>query len=118
MAIQDLKEQIARLPEQPGVYLYGNRDGQTIYVGKARALRDRGEPNIVALQPLVVQDSVIMRAADSSKLIGVDLRTGKRQWVFPPFDDSPALLAATIASPDGRPAGTLITAAGRSRAER
>jgi carbamate kinase len=31
---------------------------------------------------------------------------------------SPALLAATIASPDGRPAGTLITAAGRSRAER
>ncbi len=41
MAIQDLKEQIARLPEQPGVYLYGNRDGQTIYVGKARSLRDR-----------------------------------------------------------------------------
>jgi carbamate kinase len=31
---------------------------------------------------------------------------------------SPALLAATLASPDGRPAGTLITAAGRSRAER
>ena len=41
MAIQDLKEQIARLPEQPGVYLYGNREGQTIYVGKARSLRDR-----------------------------------------------------------------------------
>ncbi len=41
MAIRDLKEQIARLPEQPGVYLYGNRDGQTIYVGKARSLRDR-----------------------------------------------------------------------------
>jgi carbamate kinase len=31
---------------------------------------------------------------------------------------SPALLATTIASPDGRPAGTLITAAGRSRAGR
>ncbi|MGE0815425.1 MAG: excinuclease ABC subunit UvrC [Vicinamibacterales bacterium] len=41
MAIQDLKEQIARLPEQPGVYLYGNAAGETIYVGKARALRDR-----------------------------------------------------------------------------
>jgi excinuclease ABC subunit C len=41
MAIQDLKEQIARLPEQPGVYLYFNGDGETIYVGKARALRDR-----------------------------------------------------------------------------
>jgi excinuclease ABC subunit C len=41
MAIRDLKEQIARLPEQPGVYLYFNAAGDTIYVGKARALRDR-----------------------------------------------------------------------------
>jgi excinuclease ABC subunit C len=41
MAIHDLKEQIGRLPEQPGVYLYFNGDGDTIYVGKARALRDR-----------------------------------------------------------------------------
>ena len=41
MPIQDLKEQIARLPEQPGVYLWVNRAGETIYVGKARALRDR-----------------------------------------------------------------------------
>ena len=41
MPIQDLKERIARLPEQPGVYLYGNAAGETIYVGKARALRDR-----------------------------------------------------------------------------
>src|SRR6476620_12563386 len=41
MAIRDLKEQIARLPEQPGVYLYLNAAGDTIYVGKARALRDR-----------------------------------------------------------------------------
>src|SRR4051812_38413252 len=41
MAIQDLKEQIARLPEQPGVYIYSNASGDTIYVGKARALRDR-----------------------------------------------------------------------------
>jgi len=41
MAIHELKEQIARLPEQPGVYLYFNAEGDTIYVGKARALRDR-----------------------------------------------------------------------------
>ncbi len=41
MPIQDLKEQITRLPEQPGVYLWMNRAGETIYVGKARALRDR-----------------------------------------------------------------------------
>ena len=41
MPIHDLKAQIARLPEQPGVYLYSNGAGETIYVGKARSLRDR-----------------------------------------------------------------------------
>jgi excinuclease ABC subunit C len=41
MPIQDLKGQISRLPEQPGVYLYLNEAGDTLYVGKARVLRDR-----------------------------------------------------------------------------
>src|SRR5262250_1120130 len=41
MPIQDLKARIARLPEQPGVYLYYNEAGDTLYVGKARVLRDR-----------------------------------------------------------------------------
>ena len=41
MPIRDLKEQIGRLPEQPGVYLFIGRGGDTIYVGKARSLRDR-----------------------------------------------------------------------------
>ena len=41
MPIRDLKAQIARLPEQPGVYLYFNEEGETLYVGKARVLRDR-----------------------------------------------------------------------------
>jgi excinuclease ABC subunit C len=41
MAIHDLKEQINRLPHQPGVYLYSNAVGETLYVGKARSLRDR-----------------------------------------------------------------------------
>ena len=41
MPIRDLKAQIARLPEQPGVYLYADRTGETIYIGRARSLRDR-----------------------------------------------------------------------------
>jgi len=41
MPIRDLKEQIARLPEQPGVYLWIDAAGETVYVGKARSLRDR-----------------------------------------------------------------------------
>src|SRR6187200_1186602 len=41
MPIRDLKAQISRLPEQPGVYLYYNGAGETLYVGKAKVLRDR-----------------------------------------------------------------------------
>ena len=41
MPIQDLRDQIARLPEQPGIYIYYNEKGETLYVGKARSLRDR-----------------------------------------------------------------------------
>src|SRR5881397_4049164 len=41
MPIHELKEQIGRLPEQPGVYMWDNAAGDTIYVGKARTLRDR-----------------------------------------------------------------------------
>jgi excinuclease ABC subunit C len=41
MPIRDLKAQIARLPEQPGVYVYYNDAGDALYVGKARVLRDR-----------------------------------------------------------------------------
>jgi excinuclease ABC subunit C len=41
MPIHELKEQISRLPEQPGVYLWMNAARETLYVGKARVLRDR-----------------------------------------------------------------------------
>jgi excinuclease ABC subunit C len=41
MPVHDLKDQIARLPEQPGVYLWVDAAGDAIYVGKARSLRDR-----------------------------------------------------------------------------
>ena len=41
MAIHELKEQMGRLPQQPGVYLFYSESGDTLYVGKARVLRDR-----------------------------------------------------------------------------
>src|SRR5581483_10038300 len=84
MAIQDLKDQIARLPEQPGVYLYFNADGDTIYVGKARALRDRvrnylgaygNDPKTdallddVARLEYIVTDSVVEALALENNLI-------------------------------------------------
>ena len=84
MAIQELKEQIARLPEQPGVYLYFNTGGETIYVGKARALRDRvrnylgahgADPKTdalldeVARLEVIVTDSVVEALALENNLI-------------------------------------------------
>src|SRR5262249_53319889 len=84
MAIHELKEQIARLPEQPGVYLYFNAGGDTIYVGKARALRDRvrnylgaygSDPRIDALLDeiarleVIVTDSVVEALALENNLI-------------------------------------------------
>ena len=84
MAIHELKEQIARLPEQPGVYLYFNADGDTIYVGKARVLRDRVRTylgafgsdsktdallNDVARLEVIVTDSVVEALALENNLI-------------------------------------------------
>jgi len=39
--IQRLKARLKELPERPGVYLHKNADGEVIYVGKARNLRNR-----------------------------------------------------------------------------
>ncbi len=41
MPIGALKAEIDRLPEEPGVYIFLDRRGETLYVGKARSLRDR-----------------------------------------------------------------------------
>jgi excinuclease ABC subunit C len=84
MPIRDLKAQIARLPEQPGVYLYYNEAGDTLYVGKARVLRDRVRsylgaqgmsPRIDALLDeaqrleVIVTDSVVEALALENHLI-------------------------------------------------
>jgi excinuclease ABC subunit C len=84
MAISDLKGQIARLPEQPGVYLFAGASGETLYVGKARVLRDRvrsylgaqgTSPRIDALLrdaatlDAIVTDSVVEALALENRLI-------------------------------------------------
>ena len=84
MAILELKNQIARLPEQPGVYLFLGAGGDTLYVGKARVLRDRvrsylgaagTSPRIDALLrdatavEVIVTDSVVEALALENRLI-------------------------------------------------
>ena len=84
MPIHDLKEQIARLPEQPGVYVWANATGETLYVGKARSLRDRVRSylgaygtsprhdallNDIAALEVIVTDSVMEALALENNLI-------------------------------------------------
>ncbi len=66
MPIQDLKSRIARLPEQPGVYLYYNEGGDTLYVGKAKVLRDRVRSYLGAqgMSPRI--DALLWRRRSSS----------------------------------------------------
>ena len=63
MAIRDLRDEIARLPEQPGVYLYYNDRGDTIYVGRARALRDRVRSYLGAYGASPKTDALLDEAA-------------------------------------------------------
>src|ERR687891_587770 len=69
MAIQDLREQIARLPEQPGVYLYYNDKGETIYVGKARPLRDRTRSYLGAFGMSPRHDALLDEAASVEVIV-------------------------------------------------
>lgn len=39
--LDDIKKQLSRVPTEPGVYLWKDKDGQVIYVGKAKQLRAR-----------------------------------------------------------------------------
>ena len=41
MHVDDPKEIVATLPDSPGIYRYYNRDGELIYVGKAKSLKKR-----------------------------------------------------------------------------
>ena len=84
MPIRDLKDQIGRLPAQPGVYLYSNAAGETIYVGRATVLRDRVRSYLgaygsspktdallddIAALEVVVTDSVVEALALENNLI-------------------------------------------------
>ena len=71
MAIHDLKSQIGRLPQQPGVYLFLNAAGDTLYVGKARVLRDRVRSYLAAVGTSPRLDA-LLAAASALQVIVTD----------------------------------------------
>ena len=60
-----LKEKLETLPTQPGVYLFKDREGGVLYVGKARVLRDRVRQYFQAARPADPwRDALIAEIAD------------------------------------------------------
>jgi excinuclease ABC subunit C len=71
MPIRDLKGRIARLPEQPGVYVFANDAGDTLYVGKARVLRDRVR-SYLAAEGTSPRHDALLREAEQLDVIVTD----------------------------------------------
>src|SRR5678815_3032810 len=71
MPVQNLKAQMSHLPEQPGVYLFANGAGETIYVGKARSLRDRVRSYLGA-RGLDVKTDALLEEIDRLEVIVTD----------------------------------------------
>ena len=61
------------------------RDDEKIVERMARRYRDEGRAAIPALQPLAAGNVIVMRTP--GRLLGVDFATGKRMWVWPPWED-------------------------------
>ncbi|MGA3082506.1 MAG: excinuclease ABC subunit UvrC [Terracidiphilus sp.] len=59
----DLNEKIRTLPTQPGVYLYKNAEGEVIYVGKAKSLRQRVRSYLLESAQANAKTGSLMREA-------------------------------------------------------
>lgn len=91
--------------KQPAVFEPQDEDKIKLLL---RASRDRNESIVPALQPLVVQDYVIVRQPEANRLAGISLKTGKIVWVFPPFEDNREMLAAKQALTASRTPATNV----------
>ncbi len=67
-----IKEQVAQLPLSPGVYQFFNRDGEVIYVGKAKSLRRRVSSYFVANREHSAKVRVLVRQVANINHIVVD----------------------------------------------
>ena len=68
----DLKQAIAALPAQPGVYLFRDRNGQLLYVGKAKRLDARVRSHFQDPYALGPRQVVLTRRTTAVEYIAVD----------------------------------------------
>ena len=67
-----LKEQVALLPHKPGCYLFSDKNGVVIYVGKAKSLKKRVSSYFVDSKEHSVKVRAMVRQALSLEYIVVD----------------------------------------------
>jgi excinuclease ABC subunit C len=68
---ESILEKIPHLPESPGVYLWRDRDGSVLYVGKAKRLRSRVRSYVAADHVESVKTRALMLAAANLETIVV-----------------------------------------------
>jgi len=67
-----LKEKLETLPTQPGVYLFKDREGGVLYVGKARVLRDRVRQYFQPGRPADVWRDALVAEIDDLDMVLTD----------------------------------------------
>ena len=68
----DLREKVAHLPLEPGVYLYKDAHGKVIYVGKAKSLRARVRSYFAVDRPEDAKTDTLLSEAREVDYILVD----------------------------------------------
>lgn len=68
MNIEQLKQKIKKFPPRPGIYFFKNAEGEVIYIGKARSLRDRVRTYFLPSPDLKVQN-ILSQTADIDYLL-------------------------------------------------
>lgn len=107
-----LKEQLARVSESPGVYLWKDAEGEVLYVGKAKALRRRmrsylskrhdDRPQIEGMMALVESFDYVVTESELESLI---LEKNLIKQFRPPYnvdyrdDKSYPFIALTLSDP-------------------
>ena len=56
MKYEELKQKIKDFPDRPGIYFFKNSQGEVIYIGKARSLRNRVKNYFLPQPDLKVQN--------------------------------------------------------------
>ncbi|MDI6845944.1 MAG: excinuclease ABC subunit UvrC [Candidatus Saccharicenans sp.] len=68
MNLEKLKEKVKKFPARPGIYFFKNGQGEIIYIGKARSLRDRVKSYFLPSPDVKVQN-ILSETADVDYLL-------------------------------------------------